>query len=221
MCNYFQMCPFHDKDWTNLKTHTFLYSTKTMIIWGQKRHSGLPVTPRWKGPLPDTPFQASASTKQAPVLQQRGIWCFVIPHTDIYVDHTTMVTLATSTLAIWCYFEQKYDWSCWVNSSILLAFLATTFFFSLFWRIRLGPYSCFHVCRLLWIFYCGKNGTHKRSQPNIMQAFAVVNIPGTLPLRQHLRVKERPVVKMLSFLRGEKWCSHDLKDGITQKEHWL
>lgn len=53
-------------------------------------------------------------------------------------------------------------------------------------------------------FSIEENGTRKRSQANIMQAFAVVNIPVTLPHHRHLRVKERPVVKMLSFLRGEK-----------------
>lgn len=96
-----------------------------------------------------------------------------------------------------------YDWSCTINSLIFAAFLASrlTFFFSL---PILTSYLVFSCMSYLMNFPVEENGAHKRSQPNIMQAFAVVNIPVTLHLYQHLRVKERAAVEMLSFLRRDE-----------------
>lgn len=109
--------------------------------------------------------------------------------------------------------------SCTAQS--FLHFVQQPFFLLSILTHSLSLYLMFSCMLPFYEFSIEENGTHKRSQAHIMQAFAIVNIPVTLPLHQHLRVKDGPVVKMLSFLRGEKWCSHDLKDGITQKEHWL
>lgn len=95
-------------------------------------------------------------------LQQTALWCFVIPLTYFCKTYNNGYTGNKHTGHLMLFWTEIWlELHC--NNSNALA-----------WAL---PYVCMYVT--FYEFSTEENGSHERSQPNIMQAFAAVNIPLT------------------------------------------